>query len=205
MDRIAHFFGAPQKHIHRVPNNQIPPQVVPVEPPQPRVDEETILTLLNEVMEAIVGGALLSASMEMLVKKVVSGEFLDLFRRTKLDVDLLENLEITLLSLQFVLHDAEDKQIANPAVKKWLEMLQDAVFEADDLFDELNTQALRCQAEGGQVLNKFLSYFKRFNKKINSKLQKLFGRLEHLKNQNLGLKEESNKRIRFCCLQEVAG
>ncbi|KAL5078244.1 hypothetical protein RYX36_017228 [Vicia faba] len=140
-------------------------------------------------MEAIVGGALLSASMEMLVKKVVSGEFLDLFRRTKLDVDLLEKLEITLLSLQSVLHDAEDKQIANPAVKKWLEMLQDAVFEADDLFDELNTQALRCQAEGGQVLNKFLSYFKRFNKKINSKLQKLFGRLEHLKNQNLGLKE----------------
>ncbi|KAL5078254.1 hypothetical protein RYX36_017238, partial [Vicia faba] len=140
-------------------------------------------------MEAIVGGALLSASMEMLVKKVVSGEFLDLFRRTKLDVDLLEKLEITLLSLQSVLHDAEDKQIANPAVKKWLEMLQDAVFEADDLFDELNTEALRCQAEGGQVLNKFLSYFKRFNKKINSKLQKLFGRLEHLKDQNLGLKE----------------
>ncbi|CAI8595990.1 unnamed protein product [Vicia faba] len=140
-------------------------------------------------MEAIVGGALLSASMEMLVKKVVSGEFLDLFRRTKLDVDLLEKLEITLLSLQSVLHDAEDKQIANPAVKKCLEMLQDAVFEADDLFDELNTEALRCQAEGGQVLNKFLSYFKRFNKKINSKLQKLFGRLEHLKNQNLGLKE----------------
>ncbi|CAI8595989.1 unnamed protein product [Vicia faba] len=140
-------------------------------------------------MEAIVGGALLSASMEMLVKKVVSGEFLDLFRRTKLDVDLLEKLEITLLSLQSVLHDAEDKQIANPAVKKWLEMLQDAVFEADYLFDELNTQALRCQAEGGQVLNKFLSYFKRFNKKINSKLQKLFGRLEHLKDQNLGLKE----------------
>ncbi|CAI8595981.1 unnamed protein product [Vicia faba] len=140
-------------------------------------------------MEAIVGGALLSASMEMLVKKVVSGEFLDLFRRTKLDVDLLEKLEITLLRLQSVLHDAEDKQIANPAVKKWLEMLQDAVFEADDLFDELNTEALRCQAEGGQVLNKFLSYFKRFNKKINSKLQKLFGRLEHLKDQNLGLKE----------------
>ncbi|XP_058721667.1 putative disease resistance RPP13-like protein 1 [Vicia villosa] len=140
-------------------------------------------------MAAIVGGALLSASMEMLVKKVVSGEFLVLFRRTKLDVELLEKLEITLLSLQSVLYDAEDKQIANPAVNKWLEKLQDAVFEADQLFDELNTEALRCKAEGGQVLKKFLDYFQRFNKKINSKLHKLFERFEHLRNQNLGLKE----------------
>ncbi|XP_058721600.1 putative disease resistance RPP13-like protein 1 [Vicia villosa] len=147
-------------------------------------------------MAAIVGGALLSASMEMLVKKVVSGEFLDLFRRTKLDVELLEKLEITLLSLQSVLYDAEDKQITNPAVKKWLEMLQDAVFQADELFDEFNTEALRCKAEGGQVLNKFSSYFKRFNKKINSKLQKLFGRLEHLRNQNLGLKEGVSSCVR---------
>ncbi|XP_058721504.1 putative disease resistance RPP13-like protein 1 isoform X2 [Vicia villosa] len=134
--------------------------------------------------------------MEMLVTKVVSGEFLDLFRRTKLDVELLEKLEITLLSLQSVLYDAEDKQITNPAVKKWLEMLQDAVFQADELFDEFNTEALRCKAEGGQVLNKFLSYFKRFNKKINSKLQKLFGRLEHLRNQNLGLKEGVSSCVR---------
>ncbi|XP_058721693.1 putative disease resistance protein At3g14460 [Vicia villosa] len=147
-------------------------------------------------MATIFGGALLTASMEMLVKKVVSGEFFDLFRRTKLDVELLEKLEITLLSLQSVLYDAEDRQIANPAVKKWLEMLQDAVFQADQLFDELNTEALRCQVEADQVLKKFLDYFKRFNKKINSKLQKLFGRLEHLRNQNLGLKEGVSSCVR---------
>ncbi|XP_058721591.1 putative disease resistance protein At3g14460 [Vicia villosa] len=146
-------------------------------------------------MAAILGGALLSASMEMLVKKVVSGEFVELFRRTKLDVELLEKLEITLLSLQSVLYDGEDKQIANPAVKKWLEMLQDAVFEADELFDELNTEALRCEAEAGQVLKKFLDYFQRFNKKINSKLHKLFERLEHLRNQNLGLKEAVSSSV----------
>ncbi|XP_058721525.1 putative disease resistance RPP13-like protein 1 isoform X2 [Vicia villosa] len=134
--------------------------------------------------------------MEMLVKKVVSGEFVDLFRRTKLDVELLEKLEITLLSLQSVLYDAEDKQINNPAVNKWLEMLQDAVFQADQLFDELNTEALRCQVEADQVLKKFLDYFKRFNKKINSKLQKLFGRLEHLRSQNLGLKEGDSNYVR---------
>ncbi|XP_058721508.1 putative disease resistance RPP13-like protein 1 [Vicia villosa] len=146
-------------------------------------------------MATIVGGALLSASMEMLVGKIVSGEFVTLFRRTNLDVDLLEKLEITLLSLQSVLYDAEDKQIANPAIKKWLEMLQDVVFEADKLFDELNTEALRCQAEAGQVLNKFLSYFKRFNKKINSKLHKLFEKIEHLRKQKLGLKECDSNNV----------
>ncbi|MCH87863.1 CC-NBS-LRR resistance protein, partial [Trifolium medium] len=39
------------------------------------------------------------------------------------------------------------KQITNPAVKEWLNMLHDAVFEADHLFDEINTEALRCKVE----------------------------------------------------------
>ncbi|CAI8596114.1 unnamed protein product [Vicia faba] len=132
---------------------------------------------------AILGGALLSASMEMLVGKVV-----DLFQRTKLDDSLLDNLKITLLSLQSVLHDAEEKQITNPAVKEWLNMLQDAVFEAEDLFDEINTE-VEAEAEAGQVHKKFLSHFKMYSKKTNSKLEQLFQKLEHLKNQNLGLKE----------------
>ncbi|XP_058721608.1 putative disease resistance RPP13-like protein 1 [Vicia villosa] len=146
-------------------------------------------------MATIVGGALLSASMEMLVKKVVSGEFLDLFQRTKLDNVLLEKLKITLLSLQSVLHDAEAKQIDNPAVKEWLIMLQDAVFQVDDLFDEINTEALRRQVEADQVLKKLSSPFKRFNKNINSKLPKLFDTLEHLRKQKLGLKEGDSNYV----------
>ncbi|PNX94048.1 putative CC-NBS-LRR resistance protein [Trifolium pratense] len=37
--------------------------------------------------------------------------------------------------------------IANPSVKQWLNMMRDAVFEVDDLFDEINTEALRCKVE----------------------------------------------------------
>ncbi|XP_058721539.1 putative disease resistance RPP13-like protein 1 [Vicia villosa] len=143
-------------------------------------------------MAAIVGGALLAAAMEMLVKKIVSREFVALLRRTERDDELLEKLKITLLSLQSVLYDAEDKQITNPAVKEWLNRLQDAVFQVDDLFDEINTEALRHQVEAGQVLKKLSSPFKRFNKKINSKLTKLFKKLEQLRDQNLGLRGDSN-------------
>ncbi|PNX67640.1 disease resistance rpp13-like protein 1-like, partial [Trifolium pratense] len=30
---------------------------------------------------------------------------------------------------------------------QWLDMLRDAVFEAEDLFDEINTEALKCKVE----------------------------------------------------------
>ncbi|RHN65658.1 putative P-loop containing nucleoside triphosphate hydrolase, leucine-rich repeat domain, L [Medicago truncatula] len=146
-------------------------------------------------MATIVGEGILSASVKLLLQKIVSGEFINFFRNMKLDVPLLDKLKITLLSLQAVLNDAEEKQIANSAVKEWLNMLQDAVFEAEDLFDEINTESLRCRVEAeyetqsAKVLKKLSSRFKRFNRKMNSKLQKLLERLEHLRNQNHGLKE----------------
>ncbi|RHN65654.1 putative P-loop containing nucleoside triphosphate hydrolase, leucine-rich repeat domain, L [Medicago truncatula] len=151
-------------------------------------------------MATIVVEALLSATLDLLLKKIVAEDFVDFIRSTKLDVALLEKLNVTLLSLQAVLHDAEEKQITNPAVKKWLDLLRDAVFEADDLFDEINTEALQRKVEGEdenqtastKVLKKLSYRFKMFNRKINSKLQKLVGRLEHLSNQNLGLKGVSS-------------
>jgi hypothetical protein len=139
-------------------------------------------------MTSIVGGALLAASLDALLEIIVSGEFVDFFQSTKLDVVLLDKLKITLVSLKAVLNDAAEKQVTNPAVKEWLNMLLDGVFEADALFDEINTEALRCKVEANQVLKKLSSRFKRFNKNINSKLQSLFEKLENLKNQNLGLK-----------------
>ncbi|MCH92956.1 disease resistance protein, partial [Trifolium medium] len=83
---------------------------------------------------------------------IVSGEFVDFFQSTKLDTELLDKLKVTLVSLKAVLNDAAEKQITNPAVKQWLNMLLDGVFEADALFDEINTEALRCKVEANQNL-----------------------------------------------------
>ncbi|KAJ1426958.1 Virus X resistance protein-like, coiled-coil domain [Sesbania bispinosa] len=150
-------------------------------------------------MATIVAEALLSASVELLLDNIVSGEFVNFFRRKKLDVSLLDKLQTTLLTLQAVLNDAEEKQITNPAVKEWLDKLRDVVFEADDLFDEINTEVLRCKMEAkyqgqtvsAKVWNLLSSCFKQPYRMINSKMQTLFEKLEHFsqKGHLLGLKE----------------
>ncbi|KAF2323146.1 hypothetical protein GH714_033668 [Hevea brasiliensis] len=117
------------------------------------------------------------------------------FEGKKLNSELLKRLEITLLSVNVVL-DAEEKQIRNKNVKKWLEELKDAVYDAEDLLDEISTESLRCKVEAEsqssitQVQN-FCSSFNPFNKGVNSKLEEVLARLEFIAKQKdvLGLKE----------------
>lgn len=117
-----------------------------------------------------------------------------------LDTSLLKKLKITLLSLQAVMNDAEEKQITNPAVKQWLDELRDALYDADDLLDEINTESLRCKLEAeshiqqpfsDQVLNFLSSPFKSFFRVVNSEIQDVFQRLEQFSLQKdiLGLKQ----------------
>ncbi|WJX30660.1 hypothetical protein P8452_19176 [Trifolium repens] len=150
---------------------------------------------------AFVGEAFLSASLEVLLERIISHEF-QYFSRNKelLDVSLLKKLKITLLSLQAVMNDAEEKQISNPAVKQWLDELRDALYDADDLLDEINFESLRCKLEAesqiqqpfsDQVLNFLSSPFKRIFKVINSEILDIFQRLEQfaLQKDILGLKQ----------------
>ncbi|KAK7401268.1 hypothetical protein VNO78_12620 [Psophocarpus tetragonolobus] len=154
---------------------------------------------------AFVGEAFLSASVEVLLDSIVSHEFLHFFRSKELDISLLKKLKITLLSLQAVLNDAEEKQITNPAIKEWLDELTHALYDADDLLDEINTEALRCKVEavsqsqpiGYQVRN-FLSYpFKKFYRVINSEMEVVLQRLEQfaLQKDILGLTEGISSRV----------
>ncbi|XP_059451669.1 putative disease resistance protein RGA3 [Corylus avellana] len=58
--------------------------------------------------------------------------------------DELQSLTDTVSTINDVLLDAEDKQTAgNRAVKRWLGRLEDAMYDADDLLDEISTEALR--------------------------------------------------------------
>ncbi|CDP14376.1 unnamed protein product [Coffea canephora] len=96
---------------------------------------------------ALVGGSLLSAFLQVLFDRMARPEFLNLFRNRKADDDLLKKLKTSLLTVGAVLDDAENKEIRNQSVKKWLEELHDTFYQAEDLLDKINTEALRLKVE----------------------------------------------------------
>ncbi|KAG5539129.1 hypothetical protein RHGRI_019623 [Rhododendron griersonianum] len=94
------------------------------------------------------GEALLGAAFGVLFDRLASKEFINFFRGRKHDEKLLiKKLKLKLLGLNKMLNDAEDKQFTNRAVKEWLDELKGAVYDAEDLVDEIATQALRCKVE----------------------------------------------------------
>ncbi|TYH19094.1 hypothetical protein ES288_A05G325500v1 [Gossypium darwinii] len=154
---------------------------------------------------AMVGEAFLSASIEVLLDRIVSGDVLRLIQGKKLEAVLLKKLKPTLMSVKAVLDDAENKQIINPNVKSWTDELKDAVYDAEDLLDEISTEALRNKIESEyqttpiKQVSSFFSSFNPFKDGMQSKLGEILGRLDYLLNQKqiLGLKENYNGEKAF--------
>ncbi|XP_058753630.1 putative disease resistance protein At3g14460 [Vicia villosa] len=131
----------------------------------------------------------LSNSVKLLLAKIGSTELVDSFRKTKLDALLLTKLKRRLTRIVVLLND-------DAVFNEWFDMVRDAVFELESLFDEINTEALRRKVEAeyktltpsSTSLSQVLKYsiyspfkpFKRFNKVIKSKLLKSIERLELL-------------------------
>ncbi|KAG6793715.1 hypothetical protein POTOM_002934 [Populus tomentosa] len=147
---------------------------------------------------ALVGGSFLSAFLQVLFDRMASREFVDFFKGQKLSDELLMKLKITMRSINRLLDDAEEKQITNRDVQMWLDDLKDAVYEADDLLDEIAYEGLRSEIEAGPQTNKIamlrnlLSSRSPFNKRIvkkKVKLKKILDRLKDLVEQKdvLGL------------------
>ncbi|KAL5133131.1 putative disease resistance RPP13-like protein 1 [Glycine soja] len=104
---------------------------------------------------AVVGGAFLSAFLDVLFDRLASPEFVHLILGKKLSKKLLQKLETTLRVVGAVLDDAKKKQTTNTNVKHWLNDLKDAVYEADDLLDHVFTKAA--------TQNKVRNFFSRFS------------------------------------------
>ena len=147
----------------------------------------------------IVGGALLSAFLEVAFDRLASPQVVDFFRGRKLDEKLLCNLNIMLHSINALADDAEQKQFRDPHVKAWLFAAKEAVFDAEDLLGEIDYELTRCQVEAEskpqtftyKVSNFFNSTFTSFNKKIESGMKEVLEKLEYLAKQMgaLGLKK----------------
>ncbi|KAK9192529.1 hypothetical protein WN944_003222 [Citrus x changshan-huyou] len=91
---------------------------------------------------SFIGEAVLSVSVELLIKKLAS-KGLELFtRHEKLKADFIK-WKGMLEMIQAVLADAEDRQTNDKSVKTWLDDLQNLAYDVEDLLDEFETETLR--------------------------------------------------------------
>ncbi|KAF3643403.1 putative nuclear transcription factor Y subunit B-10 isoform X2 [Capsicum annuum] len=149
-----------------------------------------------------VGGAFLSSALNVLFDRLSPhGDLLKMFQKNKHDVRLLKKLKMTLVGLQAVLSDAENKQASNQHVSQWLNELRDAVDGAENLMEQVNYEALRLKVEGqhrnlAETSNQQVSYANLslsddYFVNIKEKLENTIETLEDLQKQIglLGLKE----------------
>ncbi|XP_028785123.1 putative disease resistance RPP13-like protein 1 [Neltuma alba] len=147
----------------------------------------------------LVGGAFLSAALQVAFQRLASSDVTHYFRPRNLKDSVLKKLHITLISVNQVLDGAEARQYTNPNVNKWLHELRHAVYVADDLLDEIATEATRLkiktesQSATSNVRGIFTSFVNQFEKHIEERIQKVLDELEFLAKQKdaLGLKKGS--------------
>ncbi|XP_034893047.1 putative disease resistance RPP13-like protein 1 isoform X1 [Populus alba] len=126
----------------------------------------------------LIGGSILSALIEVLVDRLASREVLRFFKSHELlDDDLLEKLKETLNTVNGLLDDAEEKQITKLAVKNWLNDVKHAVYEAEDILEEINYEYLR--SKGGNLFT-FPNPANRRMKEMEAELQKILEKLDRL-------------------------
>uniref|UniRef100_F6HRT7 Disease resistance RPP13-like protein 1 n=1 Tax=Vitis vinifera TaxID=29760 RepID=F6HRT7_VITVI len=128
----------------------------------------------------VVVEAFLSSLFKVVLDKLVATPLLDYARRIKVDPAVLQEWRNTLLHLQAMLHDAEQRQIREEAVKRWVDDLKALAYDIEDVLDEFDMEAKRCSwVQGPQTstskVRKLIPSFHPsgviFNKKIGQMIK----------------------------------
>ena len=89
-------------------------------------------------------GAILNVLFDLLAFR----DLINFFRgRKSKEEGLLDKLKIQLLAVRSLLEDAEYKQWTDTAVKDWMDEFKDSIYHADDLLDEITTEALQSKLD----------------------------------------------------------
>ncbi|XP_034705098.1 putative disease resistance RPP13-like protein 1 [Vitis riparia] len=139
-----------------------------------------------------------SSFLGVLIDKLIASPLLEYARRKKVDTTL-EEWRRTLTHIEAVLHDAENKQIREKAVKVWLDDLKSLAYDIEDVVDEFDTEAKqRSLTEGPQAttskVRKLIPTFGAldpralsFNKKMGEKIKKITRELDAIAKRRLDL------------------
>ncbi|KAL7234859.1 hypothetical protein ACSBR1_018344 [Camellia fascicularis] len=87
-------------------------------------------------------GIFVAPLLKAVINKLLSSDLIDLARQGGVDTSI-KKLKKSFEDINDVLADAEDKQISDKAVNKWLKELQHLAYDADDVLDEFDTEVLR--------------------------------------------------------------
>ncbi|KAM4072976.1 hypothetical protein ACB094_11G180900 [Castanea mollissima] len=116
--------------------------------------------------------------------------------------DDLRTIESTVSRIKAVLQDAAERQSHNHQVKDWLEKLNDAVYDADDLFSEFYTEATRrSMVSGNKVVKEVRTFFSKsnqlaFRRKISRKIKAMRQKLNEIaEEEKFNLKEYHGETI----------
>jgi len=125
------------------------------------------------------GGALFGAVLQVLFYKLDSHQILDYFCERKIDEKLLKKLKRKLMDINAVIDDAEQKQFTNSLVKEWLDEVRDALYDAEDLLEQIDYEFSKTQlkAEFQSSASKVSSF--------QSEMLELLDELESLLNQKI--------------------
>ncbi|KAG2669020.1 hypothetical protein I3760_14G015400 [Carya illinoinensis] len=146
---------------------------------------------------AEVGLAFLSASLSVVFDRMASPEVADFMQGRKQTEKLSRKLKTAMRSVNAVLADAEEKQLTDPLVKDWVDDLKDVLFDAEDILEEIATEALqrKLDAESSTTVEKALdcisnTFLDTFVNEVEPKMEEVLDRLEDLTKQKdcMGLK-----------------
>ncbi|PPD79767.1 hypothetical protein GOBAR_DD23289 [Gossypium barbadense] len=121
---------------------------------------------------SVIGEAALSVFLELLGGKLLNSALNFVAGHKQLHPQLKQWQSI-LPDIQAVLDDAEEKQIKNEGVKKWLEDLQDLAYDVDDIFDAFAYQELRLKLQKSHTQastskNSMIPKVKKITDRLNS-------------------------------------
>jgi hypothetical protein len=144
---------------------------------------------------------LLDAVLQVLFEKLLSPELLNFARRYEGLGKKLDKWRKMLSRIQALLDDAEEKQHTNKAVKLWLDDLRDLAYDAEDILDEFDTEALLCKLNGEKEGNTskvrnllpacctgFTPHALKMNIRLESKITEITDRFNDLAKQEADLR-----------------
>lgn len=129
---------------------------------------------------AFIKQAVASAVIGVVIEKLASILDVGPFKGRNLSHGSRQKLKIVLLSAEAELVEAKAKQITNPAVKKWLGLLSDAVNEAEELLDKIDRTEAESQTRKRKYSDLLSGLVNLFGKGLESELQEVLGRLEYM-------------------------